>query len=54
VLERATGDLASVLDWNLLLGGVVRSAFVDGAPSGPRTLPGGPTIDLTQVTNNLN
>ena len=54
VLERATGDLASVSDWNLLLGGAVRSAFVDGAPSGPRTLPGGSTIDLTQATNNLN
>jgi PilX N-terminal len=54
MLERATVDLASVSDWNLLLGGVVRSAFIDGAPSGPRTLPGGSTIDLTQVTNILN
>jgi hypothetical protein len=53
-LERAMGDLASVSDWNLLLGGVVRSAFIDGEPSGPRTLAGGSTLDLTQVTNNLN
>ena len=32
----------------------VQSSFVDGMPSGTRTLPDGSTIDLTSATNMLN
>jgi hypothetical protein len=46
-------DLLTVSDWNLLLSGTVRS-FVDGAPSGARTLADGSTIDLTQAVNRVN
>lgn len=53
-LERAMDDLLTVSDWNLLLSGAVRSAFIDGAPSGARTLADGSTIDLTQSINRVN
>jgi hypothetical protein len=54
VIERAMDDLLTVPDWNQLLAGSVQSAFIDGAPSGARTLPDGSTIDLTQVLNMAN
>ena len=54
VLERAIDDLLTVPDWNPLLSGSVQSAFIDGAPSGVRTLPDGSTIDLTQTRNMAN
>lgn len=54
VLERAMDDLLTVPDWNRLLDGSLRSAFVDGAPSGNRTLADGSTIDLDQVLNMAN
>jgi hypothetical protein len=53
-LERAIDDLHAVADWNLVLAGAVRSAFVDGAPDGSRTLADGSTIDLTQLINLAN
>ena len=53
-LERAMDDLLTVPDWNALLDGSVQSAFIDGAPSGTRTLPDGSTIDLTQVLTMAN
>ena len=53
-VELAMDDLFAVTDWNTVLGGAVRSGFVDGAPGGRRTLADGSTIDLTQATNMVN
>ena len=53
-VERVMDDLLTVPDWNNILNGTVRSAFVDGNPSGTRTLPDGTTIDLTEATNVVN
>lgn len=53
-LELAAREVGSVDDWNLVLGGVVRSAFVDGGADGVRAIPGGGTVDLTALTNGLN
>jgi hypothetical protein len=53
-LERAISDLSTVSDWNLLLGGALRSGFVDGPPSGVRILPDGSTLDFAQVVNIAN
>jgi hypothetical protein len=52
--ERAIGDLDALANWNLALDGTERSTFVDGLPSGTRTLPGGSVLDLTQVINLAN
>jgi Tfp pilus assembly protein PilX len=54
VVERAMDDILTVADWNKLLDGSTQSAFVDGAPSGTRTLPDGSTIDLAQALNLAN
>ena len=53
-IERSMEDILTVPDWNKLLDGSAQSAFVDGAPSGTRTLPDGSTIDLTQAINMAN
>jgi hypothetical protein len=53
-IERVMQDLLTVPDWNRILSGQVQSAFVDGPPSGPRTLPDGTTIDLGAATNMIN
>ena len=54
-VERVMQDLLTVPDWNRILSGAVQSPFIDGAPSGTRTLPGGGgTLDLTATTNLLN
>jgi hypothetical protein len=53
-LELALDDLLTVPDWNALLDGSAQSAFVDGPPSGNRTLPDGSSLDLTQVLNLAN
>ena len=53
-VERVIQDLLIVPDWNDVIAGTKQSAFVDGAPSGVRTLPSGGTIDLTRATNMLN
>lgn len=54
-VERAMQDLLTVPDWNRILSGSLQSPFIDGPPSGTRTLPGGGgTIDLTATTNLLN
>jgi len=50
-LERAMDDILTVPDWNNLLNGSTQSAFIDGAPSGTRTLPDGTQIDLSQLLN---
>lgn len=53
-VERVMDDLLTVPDWNNILQGNVRSAFIDGAPSGNRVLPDGTTINLTAATNVAN
>jgi hypothetical protein len=44
-------DLLTVPDWNRVLSGAEQSGFVDGSPAGPRVLPHGDTIDLTEIAN---
>ncbi len=53
-IERTVQDVLTVPDWNDMLSGAQRSAFVDGPPSGTRTLPGGAVIDLVEATNMIN
>jgi hypothetical protein len=50
-IERVIQDTLIVPDWDALLGGAVRSGFIDGPPGGVRTLPGGSTLDLSEATN---
>jgi len=52
-IERVMDDILTVPDWNEILNGNVRSAFVDGSPSGVRTLPDGSKLDLAKATNVL-
>src|SRR5215210_4798724 len=53
-VERAMEDILTVPNWNNLLDGSTQSAFVDGGPSGVRTLPDGSTLDLRQAVNMAN
>lgn len=55
-LERAMDDVLTVPDWNRLLDPTTptQSGFIDGPPSGTRTLPDGTTLDLAQVVNMAN
>jgi hypothetical protein len=50
-IERAMQDLLAIPDWNRALSGLDQSGFVDGSPSGARTLPDGTTVNLTELTN---
>ncbi len=52
--ERAIGELNGIADWNAALAGSLRSTFVDGPPSGSRTMADGSTIDLVEVVNLAN
>jgi hypothetical protein len=52
--ERALDDLRAISDWTSVLGGTVFSSFVDGAPSGTRTLDDGSVMRLTEVVNLAN
>jgi hypothetical protein len=52
--ERAIAELDGVVDWDAVLDGSLRSTFVDGAPSGSRTMADGTTIDLAAVVNMAN
>jgi hypothetical protein len=54
VISRAIDDLAGLGDWSLVMDGSVRSAWVDGPPSGLRTLSDGSTLDLAQAVNLAN
>ena len=47
--HRAAVELASLPDWNLVLDGTVRSAFVDGPAGGLRTVRGAGPLDLDYV-----
>jgi hypothetical protein len=53
-VERVMDDLLTVPDWNNILNGSIRSGFVDGPPSGTRTMPDGTTFNLTEATNVAN
>jgi hypothetical protein len=46
--EKALAEVAMVADWDQLLNGSVRSAFVDGSPVGTRLVNGTP-VDLSQI-----
>lgn len=50
-LERAMQDLLALPDWNRALSGAEQSGFIDGGPSGTRTLPDGTTVNLTELLN---
>jgi hypothetical protein len=52
-VERVMDDILTVPDWNQILQGSVRSAFIDGQPTGVRTLPDGTKLDLDKATNVL-
>jgi hypothetical protein len=54
VLERAMDDILTIHDWNNLLSGAAQSAFVDGPPTGTRTLADGKAIDLSEIINFAN
>jgi hypothetical protein len=53
-LEVSMDDLATAADWNAILDGSTQSVFVDGAPSGFRTLADGSLLDLTEMLNMTN
>jgi hypothetical protein len=50
-IERSMQDLVAVPDWSAIPAGNMTSGFIDGPPGGPRTLPDGATLDLTEATN---
>jgi hypothetical protein len=54
ILERSMDDLLTIPDWNKLLDGSLQSGFIDGPPSGQRSLPDGTKLDLGQVLSFAN
>ena len=53
-LERSIDDLVRAPDWNAVLTGSAQSGFIDGPPSGTRTLADRSTIDLGRAVNMAN
>jgi hypothetical protein len=53
-IESVMHELRGVADWNLVLGGAIRSTLVDGLPGGLRRLSDGSTIDLDEATHLAN
>lgn len=53
-IEIAARDLAQLEDWNAALNGSRLGSLTDGIAGGVRALPGGGTLDLAQMTNQLN
>ncbi len=47
-------ELGRVADWNSVLTGQIRSAWVDGDPAVPRRLDDGSQVSLTDATNRAN
>lgn len=45
-LHRALVDLKPLPDWTAVLSGAARSSFVDGPPTGVRSVPGGAFVDI--------
>jgi hypothetical protein len=54
IVERSLDDLLAVANWNRLLDGSANSSFVDGPPTGTRTLADGTLLDLIQTVNFAN
>ena len=52
-IERTMQDVLTVPDWNNMLNGSVKSAFIDGVP-GNRTMADGTVLDLAAATNMAN
>ena len=52
-IERAMQDVLTVADWNSMLAGTVKSAFVDGTV-GDRNIGGNYIFNLNQATNLMN
>src|SRR5687767_15697178 len=52
-VERVVQDLLMVPRWNDILGGISKSAFVDGSTTDAKTLPGGGTMVLDTATAQL-
>ena len=50
-IARAVLDLSRESRWDDVLGGTVKSTFVDGSATGVRTLRGGGSLDLLQATS---
>ena len=48
--DQALAEVARVADWDQLLNGTIRSAFVDGSPFGTRLVNGAP-VDLSQLVS---
>jgi hypothetical protein len=53
-IELAAREFAQTPNLDAVLTGTRRSTFVDGAPGGIRSVPGGGVVDLTASTNLLN
>jgi len=51
MLARGLDDLLGMDDWNPVVAGLLQSHWVDGPPTGARTLADGSSIDLSQVVN---
>ncbi len=54
IAELSLAEIVAVSDWNQLLNGSARSSFVDGPPTGSRTLADGSVIDLSEVASLAN
>ncbi len=54
MLARGLDDLLGMDDWNPVVAGLLQSHWVDGPPTGARTLADGSSIDLSQVVNMAN
>jgi hypothetical protein len=54
IVELSLAEIVAVPDWNRLLDGSTQSTFVDGSPSGTRTLSDGSVLDLSHVVSMAN
>jgi len=54
VAELAVAELRTSVNWTPFVEGVERSRFVDGAPGGPRSLPGDAPVNLSAIANLAN
>ncbi len=52
-LELAAREIATAASWDAWLSGAGTSTLVDGLASGPRSVPGGESIDIERLTNQL-
>jgi hypothetical protein len=52
-LALASRELAALPDWTPVVDGSVRSALIDAPLPGVRAIPGGSTIDVPRLTNEL-